>query len=123
MPIGEAFRARDLQEKNNASFIHHKQMALSSVSSLIYKNKYVSLAWVEGEAGAPLTRSCKKKRSGRLHKATSTQKDNYGEAAGAAQALPAVESVSPALLGTMATPLPSAIMCSCVRRLAFFRSP
>ena len=72
------------KEQNN------RQMALSSDSSLIYKNKYVRLAWVEGETLRWRTTYSimqKKTRSGRLHKATSTRTDTCGEAAGAAQAL------------------------------------
>ena len=130
MPIGEAFRARDLQQKNNASFIlskNYRQMALSSVSSLIYKNKYVRLAWVEGETLRWRTTYSvlqKKHAAGACTKRRPPEKTTMAKQLELPKrclhAPPAVESVSPALLGTMASPLPSAIMCSCVRRLVFF---
>ena len=128
MPIGAAFRARDLQEKNNASFIlskNYRQMALSSVSSHIDKNKYVRKAWVEGETLRWRTTYSimQKTRSGRLHKATSTRTDTCGEAAGVAQALPSRTSCR----GVCVTCLPRddghtiAIRHRVlIRRLAFF---
>ena len=57
---------------------NYRQMALSSDSSLVYKNKYMCLARVEGETWRWRTTVSvmQKTRSERLHRATSTRKDN-----------------------------------------------
>ena len=99
MPIGAAFRAKDLQGRNNACLIVSETpktdgMIVRFIAYLQKKNKFLCLACCR-----TTDLVMQKKRSGRLNKATSTRKDNCGEAAGAAQALPsrapAVESVSP----------------------------
>ena len=110
------------QKKNN------RQMALSSVSSLVCKNKYMCLARVEGETLRWRTTDSvlqkKKHAAGACTERRPPEKTTNAKRLELRKlflhAPPAVESVSPALLGTMATLLPSAIMCSCVRRLLFF---
>ena len=84
-------------------------MALSSDSSLVYKNKYMCLARIEGVTLRWRTTDSvmQKSRSERLQKARSTRTDTCGETAGAAQALPSRTSwrgVCVTSLGTMATP-------------------
>ena len=79
MPIGAAFRAKDLQGRNNACLIVSKTPKTDGMIvrfiAYLQKNKFLCLARAESETSCWRTTDLvmQKKRSGRQNKATSTR--------------------------------------------------